>query len=201
MTSHLQAWDMQKKNTVGSGTQPKRGECSWYLAQGALGAIQGRPFLGLAEVRVVRVAAPQLLAGVKSTELQSKQDIGVDIILPYREPTLKAGEGPRLLVGIGRGDRDWTAAKQQHRDYTHSCAGLVAHTKVKAALFIHGVVNARQLRERGPLVLKGIIQQAVVGTAGRGRSKGFPSFSHIPTQKSQFSESQHKLPIATKHVS
>lgn len=118
-----------------------------YLAQGALSAIQGRPLLGLAEVRVVRVAAPQLLAGVKSTELQSKQDIGAGSILPHGEPSLRAGEGPRLLVGTGRGDRGWTAAKWQHRDYTYCCAGLVAHTKVKAALFIHGVVNARQLRE------------------------------------------------------
>lgn len=119
---------------------------------------------------------------------------------PHREPTLKAGEGPRLLVGTGQGDRDWTAAKWQHRDYTHCCAGLVAHTKVKAALFIHGVVNARQLRERGPLVLKGIIQQAVVGTAGWGRDRGFPSFSQVPSQKSQSSESQHKLLTATKCV-
>ena len=43
-----------------------------YLAWRALRPVQRGPLLGLAEVRVVRVAAPQLLAGLEGPELRGK---------------------------------------------------------------------------------------------------------------------------------
>lgn len=43
-----------------------------YLAWLALGPIQRGPLLGLAEVWVVRVAAPQLFAGLKGPELRGR---------------------------------------------------------------------------------------------------------------------------------
>lgn len=43
-----------------------------YLARRTLGPVQRGPLLGLAEVRVVRLAAPQLLAGLEALELRGK---------------------------------------------------------------------------------------------------------------------------------
>ena len=45
--------------------------CAWtHLARRTHGPIQGGALLGLAKVGIVRVAAPQLLAGVKGPELK-----------------------------------------------------------------------------------------------------------------------------------
>ena len=43
-----------------------------YLARGTLCPVQRGPLLGLAEVRVVRMAAPQLFAGLEGLELRGK---------------------------------------------------------------------------------------------------------------------------------
>ena len=45
-------------------------------------------------------------------------------------------------------------------------AHRVAHTEVKATLFVHGVVQTRELGQRGPVVVKGVVTETVVGTAG-----------------------------------
>lgn len=49
-------------------------------------------------------------------------------------------------------------------------AHRVAHTEVEAALLVHGVVQARELRQRGPVVVEGVITQTVVG-AGSGDNR------------------------------
>lgn len=41
----------------------------------------------------------------------------------------------------------------------------VAHAEVEAALFVHGVVQARQVGQRGPVVVEGVVAEAVVGAA------------------------------------
>lgn len=43
----------------------------------------------------------------------------------------------------------------------------VAHAEVEAALLVHGVVQARELRQRRPVVVEGVVAQTVVG-AGSG---------------------------------
>ena len=40
----------------------------------------------------------------------------------------------------------------------------VAHTEVKAALFVHGVVQTRELRQGGPVVVEGVVTETVVGS-------------------------------------
>lgn len=46
-------------------------------------------------------------------------------------------------------------------------AHRVAHTEVEAALLVHGVVQTRELRQRRPVVVEGVVAQTVVG-AGSG---------------------------------
>lgn len=41
----------------------------------------------------------------------------------------------------------------------------VAHTEVEATLFVHGVVQTRKLRQRRPVVVKGVVTETVIGTA------------------------------------
>ncbi len=41
----------------------------------------------------------------------------------------------------------------------------VAHAEVKATLFVHGVVQTRKLRERWPVVVKGVVTETVIGAA------------------------------------
>lgn len=48
---------------------------------------------------------------------------------------------------------------------SYRCAHRVAHAEVKATLLIHGVVQTRQLRQRWPVVVKGVVAETVVGTA------------------------------------
>lgn len=43
----------------------------------------------------------------------------------------------------------------------------VAHAKVEAALLVHGVVQPRELRQRRPVVVEGVVAQTVIG-AGSG---------------------------------
>lgn len=43
---------------------------------------------------------------------------------------------------------------------------MVSRAEVKAALLVHRVVDARQLRGLGPGGRKGVIEEAVVGAAG-----------------------------------
>lgn len=50
-------------------------------------------------------------------------------------------------------------------------AHCVAHTEVKATLFIHGVVQTRKLRQRRPVVVKGVITETVIGAARRVKRK------------------------------
>lgn len=52
------------------GFSPRQTECQTHFSWGTLGAIEGRPFLGLAEVGVIGVAAPQLLARIEGSELK-----------------------------------------------------------------------------------------------------------------------------------
>lgn len=49
-------------------------------------------------------------------------------------------------------------------------AHRVAHTEVKATLFIHGVVQTRKLRQRWPVVVEGVVTETVIGTT-RGVKK------------------------------
>lgn len=44
-------------------------------------------------------------------------------------------------------------------------AHCVAQTEVKATLLIHGVVQTRKLRQRRPVVVKGVVTKTVIGTA------------------------------------
>lgn len=48
---------------------------------------------------------------------------------------------------------------------THGGAGVVPGAEVKAALLVHGIVSARQLRGLGPGGCEGVIKEAVVGAA------------------------------------
>lgn len=76
------------------------GRTSPYLARRALGPIQGWPLLGFAEVRVVRVAAPQLLAGIEGAELGSTEELGWDGSGESRraEGTPRRPRSPRLGI-------------------------------------------------------------------------------------------------------
>lgn len=56
--------------------------------------------------------------------------------------------------------KGWAAGWQPYRG-----AHGVAHAEVEAALFVHGVVQARQVGQRGPVVVKGVVAEAVVGAA------------------------------------
>lgn len=49
-------------------------------------------------------------------------------------------------------------------------AHRVAHTEVEATLFVHRIMQPRKLRQRGPVVVKGVVTETVVGTA-RGVQK------------------------------
>ena len=42
----------------------------------------------------------------------------------------------------------------------------VAHAEVEAALLVHGVVQAGQRGQRGPVVVEGVVPEAVVGAVG-----------------------------------
>lgn len=53
-----------------AGPRSTRSHLSWCTH----GPVQRRPFLCFAEVGVLGVATPQLLAGIKSTELKHKKD-------------------------------------------------------------------------------------------------------------------------------
>lgn len=121
------------------------------------------------------MAAPQLLAGVEGAELQSQWDTGGGGAPSTRPTPWRAfSQGRRRLKAPG-GCR--LGRYQQGRGCTHCRAGFVAHAEIETALLVHGVVDARQLGEHGPLVLKGVVQKAVVGTVGWGqRSGGFRSF-------------------------
>lgn len=72
-------------------------------------------------------------------------------------------EGPAWVPG-GPGPVSWLAEAVG----THRRAGVVPSAKVEAALLIHGVVNAGQLRGLGPGGCEGIVKEAVVGAGGRG---------------------------------
>lgn len=48
---------------------------------------------------------------------------------------------------------------------SYRSAHRVAHAEVKATLFIHGVVQTRQIRKGWPGVVKGVVMETVVGTA------------------------------------
>lgn len=184
-----------KKPRRGGGkpNTPRHQRHGQYLARGALGAIQGRPLLGLAEVGVVRVAAPQLLAGVEGAELQSQRDTGGGGAPSTRPTPWRAfSQGRRRLKAPG-GCR--LGRYQQGRGCTHCRAGFVAHAEIETALLVHGVVDAWQLGEHGPLVLKGVVQKAVVGTVGWGqRSGGFRSFpSPQPSLQTQILQNPNSL--------
>lgn len=56
------------------GTQGISSHLSWCTH----GPVQRRPFLCFAEIGVLRVATPQLLAGIKCTELEHRKKIRVD---------------------------------------------------------------------------------------------------------------------------
>lgn len=45
---------------------------------------------------------------------------------------------------------------------THWSADFIAHSKVKATLLIHRVVDARKFRKLRPVVFEGVIQEAVI---------------------------------------
>lgn len=48
------------------------------------------------------------------------------------------------------------------KGHTHRGADLIAHSKVKATLFIHGVVYARKFGKLWPVVFEGVIQQTII---------------------------------------
>lgn len=61
-----------------------------YLSCSTLGAINGRAFLGLAEERVLRVAAPQLLARVVGAVL--KETVTLVFTHAARKARIQAGQ-------------------------------------------------------------------------------------------------------------
>lgn len=71
------------------GPSPGSHSCCRYLAWRTLGPVQRGPLLGLAEVRVVRVAAPQLLTGLKGRELRGK---GYGVTRPDWFPSSDKGQ-------------------------------------------------------------------------------------------------------------
>lgn len=81
------------------------------LSRRALRPIHRRTLLGLTEVLIIRMTAPQLLTRVIRTK---------------------------------------------------SRAHLISHTEVKAALLVHGVINAREFGEFGPFQLEWVIQKTVI---------------------------------------
>lgn len=59
--------------------------------------------------------------------------------------------------------------KRKAWEATYGCAHFIANAKIKAALLVHGIIYPREFRQLRPLVLKGIIQQTVIGTGGKKR--------------------------------
>lgn len=74
---------------------------------------------------------------------------------PPRKPGRSGADSPRPSLG-------GVVGSDTHRGTHH-----VAKAEVKAALFVHGVVQPRELGQRWPVVGEGVIPQAVIG-AGRG---------------------------------
>lgn len=173
--------------------------CFWeisHLPRRALCAIHRRTFLCFAEVLIVGVAAPQLLARVISPELDQTEWGKKNNCELFRNSLIS------LLACLLHKQRDcgtfyflsfWyfflsffhflacffhisiysylTNVYLFNQCFiwlgTHGCAHLVADTKVEAALLVHGIINPRELRKLGPFVLEGIVQQAVVGAEGK----------------------------------
>lgn len=52
---------------------------------------------------------------------------------------------------------------------TYSGAHLITDTEIKAALLVHWIIYSRELGKLGPLVFKGIIQEAVIGAEDERR--------------------------------
>lgn len=61
----------------------------------------------------------------------------------------------------------WHAVRQA----TYSGAHFITDAKIKAALLVHGVIYPREFRQLRPLVLKGIIQQTVIGAGEKKKKK------------------------------
>lgn len=84
--------------------------------------------------------------------------------VPGSHPTPAAPQEARLIWGRLPPPIPWRCRGLRHSPrYTHH----VAKAEVKAALFVHGVVQPRELGQRWPVVGEGVIPQAVIG-AGRG---------------------------------
>lgn len=80
----------------------------------------------------------------------------------------EVGEGGRGGGGGGGDEGNQKKSKAKGRAagwQPYRGAHGVAHAEVEAALFVHGVVQARQVGQRGPVVVKGVVAEAVVGAA------------------------------------
>lgn len=55
----------------------------------------------------------------------------------------------------------------------------VARAEVEAALLVHGVVQTRELRQRRPVVVKGVIAQTVVGAGSGDNRSGIGEVVHV----------------------
>lgn len=104
-TMHSHPHWVEGQVPLGAGTQEgtlPAAPAHSYLAWCALSPVQWGPLLGLAEVWVVGVAAPQLLAGLEGPELRGKGDRVTGLDWPSSSGKLSRGtNGDREGAGCG----------------------------------------------------------------------------------------------------
>lgn len=170
-----------------------------YLSWCTLCAIHWGALFSFTEILVVRVTAPKLLAGVVSSELnengikKKKKSAIVRYLVSHFLKSSKISLGankPFFVCFFIREHYSWHIVWQA----TYSGAHFITDTKIKAALLVHGVIYPREFRQLWPLVLKGIIQQTVVGA---GKNRGVKKKSWLFNQEQPLSmictEMLHKL--------
>lgn len=84
-----------------------------YLSVPTHGAVDGRPFLGLAEEGIVWMAAPQLLAGVKCAVLWDTERGGASEESPEN---VKRNKNPRRRLPLVRYNHHETAGCETHHN-------------------------------------------------------------------------------------
>lgn len=59
----------------------------------------------------------------------------------------------------------------QRLPWTYRCAHFIANAKIKAALFVHGIIDAWQFRKLGPIMFERVVKKTVVRAVERYTEK------------------------------
>lgn len=144
-----------------------------HLSGCTLCSVHWGTFFGFAKVLVVRMAAPQLLAGVVRPKLDEQTEFFVrldkqtsfcshhQLNVCQEQKKFSVAQHAMRSFTVSRGDDQHLYIWRLWR--TYCSAHLITNAKIKAALLVHWIIDSRKLRKLGPLVFKGIIQQAIVG--------------------------------------